>query len=281
MNDTIYNYPKSFCNCYRCTQNEYNVEDEGIPTNMSVYNCEFPDYFQCYDKKIFKNDLEPTNKKGFVNLNPEVYQQNTAKNFEILNLPENFVPKEKCIDTDKDFNLKTYWPEPNGWLQLGDVAEQVVANDPRLFHAAHQRWLTLDRAPADSSKKLTEIPRDKVLDNYGQYYKTYSDINAGHIIYYVDKELEDPFFKPNYANTGEVNGILYKDPMGAMKPQYSFTNLKHDDPIRSAERDNYDGGLSWMQDSTNHRQDLMSLQQRKHNEQNWQYRYNPLTENKK
>lgn len=275
MNDNIYNFPKSSCNCYRCTQNNYNVSDEGVPTNMSVYNCNFPNYFQCYDKKPFKNGHEPTTKKGFVNLNPEVDSQNTAKNFETINLTEN------CAEHSKEFNLQTYWPQPNGWLQLGDVPEQVTSNDPRLFNAAHQRWLTLDRAPADSSKKLTEIPTDKTLDKYGQYYKSYSDINAGHVTYYVDKELEDPFFKPNYANTGDVNGVLYKDPMGAMKPQYSFKNLKDDDPVNSAIREKYDGELSWIQDSTNHRQDLMSLQQRKHNEQNWQYRYSPVTENRK
>jgi hypothetical protein len=275
MNDTVYDYPKSFCNCYRCTQNDYDVPEKGVPTNMSVYNFDFPDYFQCYDKKSFKHDLEPTTKKGFVNLNPEVYTENVAKNFSKIELPENFAP-----ETDKTKNkqtcLNTYNPAPNGWLQLGDVPNQFMTNDPRLYHGAHQRWLTLDRPPADSNKKLYEIPRDKTLDKYGQYYNTYSDINAGHIMYYVDKELEDPFFKPNYANTGDVNGVLYKDPMGAMKPQYSFKNLKDDDPIRSAERDNYDGGLSWMQDSTNYRQDLMSLQQRKHNEQNWQYRYSPV-----
>jgi hypothetical protein len=266
MNDSIYNYPKSFCNCYRCTQNDYDIETKGNPTNMSVYDCEFPEYFECYDNKNFKNDLEPTTKKGYVHLNPEVYTDKYSKNFANVRLPKE----------NKKSSLNSIYPVPNGWLELGPVEKQITMDDPRLYNAAHGRWLTLDEPPIESSKKLYEIPYDKSLDKYGQYYKTYSDINAGQIMYYVDKELEDPFFKPNYANTGDVKGVLYKDPMGAMKPQYSFKNLKDDDPIRSAERDNYDGGLSWIQDSTNHRQDLMSLQQRKHNEQNWQYRYSPV-----
>ena len=250
-------YTKSFCNCYRCTQKKYKLDSSGTPTNMSVYNFEFPEYFQCHDKTVFKSDIEPKFKKGYEYLNPQVYTDNYAKNF-------------SSVETTSNNFLQ---PKPNGYLALAPNKKQVFTNDPRLYSGSHATWMALDTAPTDSSMKLYDIPKDKKLDNYGQYYKTYSDINAGQIMYYINKEQEDPFTSPLFSSSGNTEGILYKDPMGAIKPQYSFKNIKNDNPLTTSERNNYEGKLSWIEDTTNHRQDLMALQQRKNNEQNWEFRY--------
>ena len=46
---------------------------------MSVINCEFPDYFDCYDTKVFGKNTEPQNKEGERILNPKVLTQKYAK----------------------------------------------------------------------------------------------------------------------------------------------------------------------------------------------------------
>lgn len=269
MTETIYNYPKSFCDCYNCDENTCKNIKKGIPTNMSVYDCNFDNYFKCTDEKLLQSELQPTNKEGHIHLNPQVYTEKTAKNFSNINLG-------KHKDSRQNECLNSFWPMPNGWLQLGPVKEQVIKNDPRLYSAGHQRWITLDQPPMDSSMKLSDIPYDKNLDKYGQYYNTYSDINAGQITYYVNRALEQPFHNPNYVNTGFVERSIYQDPMGGIQPEYSFTNVINDNPITSSERDNYRGNLSWIEDSTNHREDIMTLQQSKVNGENWQYRYSPI-----
>ena len=70
----INNYPKSSCNCYKCNDKDYKYPKTGVPTNMSVLNCDFPKYYDCYDTKSFKSGIEPTNVKGFVYLNPKAIE---------------------------------------------------------------------------------------------------------------------------------------------------------------------------------------------------------------
>ena len=47
-------YPQSSCLSYDCTNNNYSHIYSGVPTNLSVYNCEVPDYFDCFNKLPFK-----------------------------------------------------------------------------------------------------------------------------------------------------------------------------------------------------------------------------------
>jgi hypothetical protein len=246
-------YPKSSCNCKK---DIYTVRVDGIPTNMSVYDCDFPDYFQNYNNLKFRSDIEPSDKTGYDYINPQVYTEKYNTDFQPIN-----------SDSSAD-----YIPLPNGWMEPCKGMNQVFTNDPRLNSASHAQWITLDKPPIDSSMKLYEIPYDKKLDNYGQGYNSYNDINAGQIMYYVDKSIEDPFYKPNFITSSQIDGTLYKDPMGGLQPRYYRTNLKDDDNIGPV-RDNYEGCLSWMQDSLNQREDIMSLQMGKMLKQQWTPRY--------
>ena len=74
MTETIYNYPKSFCDCYDCDENTCNNIKNGIPTNMSVYDCDFDNYFKCTDEKLLQSELQPTNKEGHIHLNPQIFK---------------------------------------------------------------------------------------------------------------------------------------------------------------------------------------------------------------
>ena len=223
---------------------------------MSVYNYKFPEYLDCTLNELkFKTDIEPTDKDGYNYINPQVYTEKYAPNFEVF----------------ESTNDKVNIPAPNGWIQPC-IGKQVITNDPRLNSASHAQWLTLDQPPIDSSMKLYNIPYDKKLDKYGQNYRTYSDINAGQIMYYISKSQEDPISEPVYGVSAKVDSYLYQDPMGGISPYYYRTPLKNDNPI-GPKRNNYDGCLSWMQDSLNQREDITILQSTKINKSDWSLRY--------
>jgi hypothetical protein len=120
--------------------------------------------------------------------------------------------------------------------------------------------------------KLYDIPYDKTLDNYGQNYKSYADINAGQIVYYIDKSIEDPFYKPNYVISSKTTAYLDKDPMDAIQTYYVREPLKNDNPIGPT-RNNYEGCLSWIEDTMKHREDIMALQSDIYTRTNWAMRY--------
>jgi hypothetical protein len=245
MDNIVYNYPKSSCDCYKCTHNKYNVPNTGTPTNMSVRNCNFPTYFECYDNELFRRDVEPLLQKGQIILNPQVLTQNYAKDFQEIECPN----------------------------QNGCPKKQYASMDPRLISSLHSGQVqTLNLPPTTSNIKLETLLHDTSLDKYGQGYKDYTDVNAGQIMYYVSKDQEGPYFPPNFVTSATTTGVLYKDPMGAMKPRYNRKPLTDDNPI-GPKRNNYEGGLSWIHDSLSHRQDLLSLQMRKINQERYEPRW--------
>ena len=260
MASIVYNYPKSSCNCYTCiTQQDErsplrpvgaqasfagvrgsaseaggpsfagsrsNSKRENslssaleTPTNMSVLNCKFSS--DCKNNTIFRKDIEPSNTSGIIAINPSVYSEKFAKDFQKIECSNS----KSCPKT------------------------QFASMDPRLISSQHTgQVLTLSSKPITGEVKLADISRDKTLNYYGQNYKTYKDINAGQILYYNDESIQEPLFKPNFVTSSKVKGFLYKDPMGAIKPSYSRKPLIANKAI-SPERNSYEGCLSFIQDT--------------------------------
>lgn len=217
---------------------------------MSVRDCQFSPYYDCNPKRAFKDAIEPQNKSGYTLLNPQVLTNSYDTSFQ----------KIEC-STDQ-----------------GGCKEVFASTDPRLISVTHGgQVLTLDRPPIVSDIKLSNMYTDKSLINYGKGYRTYSDINAGQYMYYIDKSIEDVFFNPIFSKSAIMEGTMYKDPMGAMKPQYDRKPLKCNNPFDS--KRNYEGGLSWIQDSEEHRQDLLSKQMRKFNQTRYEPRWTGLGPN--
>ena len=206
-----------------------------MTTNMSIENFTIPYQLKNEDNILFLSEIQPKKNEGYVYLNPQALISKYATDFKI--------------------NIENQW----------------VGQDPKLISGARGGHLILDRPPIDGSIPLDKIATDKSLDNYGKSYKTYSDIKAGHITYYVDKSIKDPFFDPIYTIPAHITGELYKDPMDSFKSQYERHFLNRD-PINSVNC-SYNGCLSWIQDSQEHREDIISKQMRKHNEQRWQNRW--------
>lgn len=218
------------------------------PSNLFISNCKIPDaYKQGYNNLEFRRDVEPSNKTGYSIYNPQLLSDRRLSN--------DFI-EAKCDIRGCGGGKLFYSP------------------DPRLISASHNGQVTLlDNIPVDDNVRLADINTDKSLDNYGQNYKTYSDINAGQIMYYYDEEKSGPFFKPNFTTHALSVGTLFRDPMGAFRPQYNRYQ-EMNNPITHPESCFPNGcGLSALSDSSYHRQDLMSLQMRKRNEQRFTPRW--------
>jgi hypothetical protein len=233
--NVVYDYPKTSCDC----DFKYNPKKIS-PNNLGVKNCETPNIVN--NNEIFMNNIEPSNKEGFHLINPDVMTSKYACDFFKSN-----INNDKC-------------PHP-----------QYTSNDPRLVSVTQNQILTFSRPTLDSSIKLEKISTDTSLDNYGQKYTSYSDIKSGDIMYYIDESIKHPFFKPNFITPSTVDGKVYQDPMGSVKPQYHRSPICNK-PLRD---DNFIyNNLSWIQDSQEFRENIMASQMEKRNQQRWESRWN-------
>lgn len=263
------NYPKSSCDCFSCSKNIYNVNvNNGIPTNLGVTNCYISKYFDCYNKVPFKQAIEPTDKCGFDIINPQLMLENYATDFQKVNCNKE---EEKklcntgcCYSNKKECNNNC---NPN-------CNTVFISTDPRLIDVPRAQITPLDAPPFSGEIPLSEINDNPILNRFGKDYRTYSDINAGQITYYTNRATEDAFFNPNFVSSANMVGTIYQDPMGAIKPQYERFPLKCNNPLNTSNT-NYQYCLSSIDDSTEHRQDLMARQMRKMNEQRWAPRWTP------
>jgi hypothetical protein len=212
---------------------------------MSVKGCDFNPSYDCISRQVLNVRQEPESKCGQTILNPDVMAgDKLSSQFKMV---EN-CPTSAC-------NGITY-----------------TNMDARLLNAAGPTRLQLDRPPLIGTLKLNTLNQNKNLDGYGQNYKSYADINAGQCLYYISHDREDAFYKPLFSTQATIVSALYKDPMGAMKPQYDRIPNKKYDPVLG-ECGNQNECLSWIRDSQFHREDMLALQMRKRNEQRYAPRW--------
>lgn len=240
MTDTIQLYPKT--SCPSCKK-EYKIPNNLPKSNLSINGCEVSPYFDCYYSAALKNSIQPTDNVGIYELNPQAYKGKLSEGF----------GKVPC-QTDS-------CPE-NTWLSL----------DPRLYNSPRADYLVLDRPPMSGDVKLKNI-YDKKYTNYGRGMKPYELIDDGQIVYYVDKSIQDAFYKPVYSEPSIDHATLFQDPMGAMKPEYTRQAIINTgNPSVTAYTD-YPYCLSFMQDTQTQREDIISYQQRKNNQSKWTARW--------
>ena len=142
-----------------------------------------------------------------------------------------------------------------------------IENDGRLVSSVRgSEKQILNRPPISSQISLSKIPFDKKLNNYGKNYKSYSDISAGNITYYVSEKTDPPFFNPIFDNSASIKGGLYKDPMDSVKPEYHRKPLIHNNVLITKKNSKM---LSWIRDSNEHREDIISKQMAKRNREKY------------
>jgi len=159
---------------------------------------------------------------------------------------------------------------------------KFTSNDARLFNAPHDERMRLDNTPITGEVKLSEVYSDK-LKGYGKSYKRYSDINAGQIMYYQDRSIQEPYFNPLFTTPNEYATVMYRDPMGGVSAEYP-RKMRYPNPVASGCDVTYapvggpdvgpDGyNLTFLRDTQLHREDLLSWQMAKMNKNRYSNRY--------
>lgn len=239
MTDKIYLYPKTSCPC-EAVSDKYTMP-QGTETNLSVNSCKVPRFFRHFNALEFSSKVEPVNKEGISLINPQAYSSKLAPNYN----------KVQC----------SFSSEPS-----------FVNADPRLFDTMRADYITLDRPPVDGDVRLKDMYKKQNTS-----YKTgvdlpYNKIEDGNVMYYTDESREDAFYRPLFSETAKAENILFKDPMGAMKPNYNRIAMVNTENPATVPK-TYPYGLSFIQDTQSHREDLLSLQMRKMNQERWMPRW--------
>jgi hypothetical protein len=198
---------------------------------------------------IFKHDIEPVkiadkNKNRFTILNPQALLEKTSSGYGKIKNYDN---------TGK-----------NGY----------ISSDPRLISSVHMgQKLVLDRPSVDSNLTMKQVLDDKTLDTYSKpYYASYNDINTGYITYYIDSSIKDVLFNPLFTDKSYVDGYDYVDPMETIKPHYTRRNINYIQDSVNTPDNNYEDNLSWINDSTEHREDIINKQMAIINQQKYSAR---------
>lgn len=153
--------------------------------------------------------------------------------------------------------------------------------DPRLVSIVRgSEPMRLNEPPKNNSISFWDIYKDKSISSQNaNRIDPYPLIDKGNITYYVDKEISPPFFQPNFNTTGLTTSYLYKDPMGNVKVTYDrvpiIPSLCPDRNCTRTKPNRCTSNLSFLNDSTFHREDILSHQYRVRNQQKYESRWTP------
>lgn len=143
----------------------------------------------------------------------------------------------KLQSYDRDFDFS---PCPPVW----------ISPDPRLFSAIRAQRLVLDSPPLNGKVNPNKVYDDSLVYRIPVTYLSFEAIRNGQLRYFVSKDLTSPFIDVLFAtpSTGVIRHT-YVDPMGSCKPHYERCSTETPNTC-----------LSWINDSQLHREDLLSRQ---------------------
>ena len=173
-----------------------------------------------------------------------------------------------CQNTDVYTYLNKRGVEPSPFFEKSEqCGYKSTVPDNRLYDTTRNYNMKLDIPPIQVyyDLKHDNIDGKSKYSNYGRNYTSYESVNGGQIQYYVDKEIAQPFFSPVYSMPSKTSAYIFTDPMGSKKPQFvkEFNNNRRE----------HTNMLSSIEDTTKHREDIMALQQRTHNERRYDLMY--------
>lgn len=226
------------------------------PSNRFISGCINKRFEAGFDNgKIipFGFNIEPSSESGYSVLNSKVYDGKYSQDFRAVSIDDQQSCRSNVCGT-----------------RIGPQNKQHVytSNDPRLLNPIRNERMYLDRPPLNCSVDMDNVYNEE-LDVYGQRYTNYSDIKTGQIMYYTDKQIDNPYFNPVFEKEAVVTAKLYRDPMGSIQPMYDWSpTVVNRDCIPFTEK-----SLSSIDDSQFQRQDIMAFQMRKMNRQRYAPRW--------
>jgi len=247
-------YPQSSCSCEVCPHQlpHYNFNkaypSQVIPSNLTTNGCELPLEFTCTNlRSLSQNEqppLPPSHQK--VILNPIM----GIKRAEDFYRCDKSCQTQRLHDTPPPLHNKVYG-----------------THDPRTYNAISAQWLLLDEPVYTGEVKLRDV-YNKDLAQYGQYYTSYGDVNAGQFQYYLDKDLAPVLFNPLFTIKSEVQSGLFVDPMGSRK----FVTQRQ--PLLVNNR--YISDYQFDRDQIEFRENLIHSQMAVHNQQDYNHAWSQL-----
>lgn len=145
-----------------------------------------------------------------------------------------------------------------------------ASNDPKLCSAGHSgQRIVLDKPPTSGDLFTVDglNPSIECSNSSSTGYKDNSYINLkdGSIQYYYDVDMAIPFTHYLFDSKHRIIKETYTDPMGVCKPHYFFVPTQKTDTSASCF-----GCPVWLRDSQFHREDILSKQLAKTNQNNYQ-----------
>jgi len=161
----------------------------------------------------------------------------------------------------------TCFDRVNCGCEGSNTKHKWVSHDPRLIDAPRAIRTDLDAPPFSGDIALDSIYDEQYRNYRADLYPSYASIGTGQIAYRMS--LSPPYNDPNFVIPTAVDHILFKDPMGALKPQYNRRPL--------VKNNNALSNLSSIRDSMGFREDIMEGLYRKRREQDYETYYNQCT----
>ena len=210
-----------------CEYNPKQMLEHNIPSNVPVGTCQKQPEFDCYNKNLFTQIIQPG-----------VYARS-----EVVE-PTNW---NIGISWDQQFEPVTCEVDCNG-------GHTYVSHDPRVIDL---------KAPQEKSIE-TYIPKatpdnvyDPRLTGYGTSYRSYIDPLTGRPKFYYDDV--DVVRQPNYIVRSKIDHLPWADSYGPMKTT--------EDIISTTDASRAFANVAWTRNSVSFRDSLMERYMRKYNQQ--------------
>jgi len=241
--DRLNLYPTTSCPCEEIPKDM--KLPEGARGSLSVRGCSVPEYFNYQDRLLLSQEIQPREDTGKYELNPQSIMNKLAPDFHQV----------ACCTPG--------CPQPS-WITW----------DPRLSSTTRGGdYLPLDTVPTTGRVRLKNMYNDGYTYDHATNFENYENIGDGNITYYIDKEIQDPFYKPVFSEPAKESSVLFVDPMGSVKLECNREALINTENPTVTKAKFYPYCLSSMQDSASFREDLMALQMRKINQERWSNRW--------
>ncbi len=225
------------CFCQPQSKNPFNT----IPSSLAGQTCQSD---TCYNQPFFASQHQPVKETS----TPRIYPLNKMG----LRLDATAIPVKTHMNNCKQ-----------GWIHQNPITFDSPRGIQTVFNAP----------PLVGSVNVGNVCHDEIytpeFSKYGKGYRNYMDISSGQIIYYMDDATRHPYINPVFSTPAYVNSTLFVDPMGQVKPQYDRVPAVD----YSWNKPYTDACDSFSHDQLEFRQDIISRQQRKNNQQRFEYRF--------
>jgi hypothetical protein len=182
------------------------------PKSLAAENCIDRGMYRCSNTRVTKVGRGPSSQDGKVMILNESFGLTEASDF----FPDQLTTAMMTPD-HKVINVV----DPK-------CSETLCATycDPRVRDARTGQLIKLDRPPYTGHVALENIYNNE-LRGYGKNYRSYQDIDAGQIQYYVPEEDREANQRPIYTLESNTVQTIREDPMGGLIPEYKREQISN------------------------------------------------------